>query len=243
MSEDNKKKDLKDKDLSAEISMLYNLTEIAQSVAYEINNPLMIIEGYSKKIKKNHGQSEYSDLSKDVDAIKKSSERINSIVKNLLTYSQENLILPLERICFVALVDKAILLVKKENIYFKGSIEFDSNGSEEVEVNFSLCVQAIINVLKRSLTHLSSIENPEINLSFRKSGKYIELVIKDNGKKLDEEVQSHMFYETFSTNIDSGNLGMGLNSSFNIAKKFKGQLYFDDSYAENAFILSFNSLN
>ncbi|MFT6069249.1 MAG: signal transduction histidine kinase [Bacteriovoracaceae bacterium] len=242
MSEKNKSQNLEDKDISAEISMLYNISEIAQSVAYEINNPLMIIDGYSKKIKKNHGQSEYSDLSKDIDAIKKSSERINKIVTNLLTYSKENLTLPLEVIPFSSLVDKAIHLVKNEQDDFKAKISFDPMGSQDIEVNFSLCVQAIVNVISKSISHMRSMEHPEVNLSFREAGGFIELVIKDYGEKLSEKVQSQMFYQTFSTNIDGGILGMGMNSSFNIAKKFKGQLYFDDSYSENAFIFSFNSL-
>ena len=52
MSSDSKKLD-KEKSQAMEISMLYNISEMAQSVAYEINNPLMIINGYSKKIRKN----------------------------------------------------------------------------------------------------------------------------------------------------------------------------------------------
>ena len=71
------KKDSKDsKNKAMEISMLYNISEMAQSVAYEINNPLMIINGFAKKIKKNSGDSEYKDLVKDIEAIEKSSKRI-----------------------------------------------------------------------------------------------------------------------------------------------------------------------
>lgn len=236
-------KNLKDKEISAEVSMLYNLSEIAQSVAYEINNPLMIIDGYSKKIKKNHSQAEYDDLIKDIDAIKKSSERINLIVSNLITYSKENLVLPIERIPFSVLAEKSIELVKNDLDDFKGTISLDSSKSEDIEVNFSLCVQALVNVIKECITHSETSESAVIKLSFRKMKNFIELVIKDSGEKLSEKTQSQMFYQTFTTSPDGQALGMGMNSSYNIAKKFEGQLYFDNSYSENAFIFSFNSYN
>jgi two-component system cell cycle sensor histidine kinase/response regulator CckA len=232
-----------DKEISAEISMLYNISEIAQSVAYEINNPLMIIDGYSKKIKKNHSRGQYDDLIKDIDAIKKSSGRINSIVSNLLTYSRDNLVLPIERFPFSVLAEKAISLLKNDLTEFKGTILLDSTGSEDIEVNFSLCVQAVLNVIKKCVSHSAVSGNSEIKLSFRKMNDFIELVVKDNGEKLSEETQSQIFYQTFSTKLDGEKLAMGMNSSFNIAKKFEGQLYFDNSYSENAFIFSFKSLS
>jgi signal transduction histidine kinase len=234
-------KDSKERGILVETSMLYNISELAQSVAYDINNPLMIIDGFAKKIKKDHRQEEYDDLSKDLEAIKKASERINNIVTNLITYSRENLKLPIEKISFSELAVEAIKRALEDNPSFKGEISIDSSGSEDVEVNFSLFSQAIVNVLTKALTQSVKTEQLQIKLSFRKVRDCIELVIKDNGEKITEEMQSSMFYQTFTTDRDGQTLGLGMNSSFNIAKKFNGQLYFDNSYAENAFIFSFNS--
>lgn len=222
-----------------EISTLYNISEIAQSVAYEINNPLMIINGYSKKIKKNADDPNYKDFNKDIEAIEKSSERINKIIQNLLQYSKQTLNLPLSNISFVEIVSNSIELYKETSNDVNTEIVFEKNIDSKINVNPTLCAQAIVNLLRNSIDHSSLNGSAKIELEFRNYKKRIELVIKDNGEKLSEDIQSKMFYQTFSTSSEGEAVGMGMNSSFNIAKKFDGDLYYDSSYTENAFILSF----
>jgi len=222
-----------------EISMLYNISELAQSVAYEINNPLMIISGYSKKIRKNNGNEDYNDLEKDLLAIEKSSDRISEIIQNLLAYSKQSLELPLSKTPFQKLVEDSIQLYRDTSNTEKLQIEFESDSNANILVNPILCVQCIVNIFRFSVGHSKSKGAPKLLLGFRERKDRIELVIKDNAEKLAEEVQAKMFYQTFSTEAGEGSVGMGMNSSFNIAKKFKGDLYFDNSYPENAFILSF----
>ncbi|MBK26207.1 MAG: hypothetical protein CME70_19570 [Halobacteriovorax sp.] len=222
-----------------EISMLYNISELAQSVAYEINNPLMIISGYSKKIRKNNGSEDYNDLEKDLLAIEKSSDRISEIIQNLLAYSKQSLELPLSKSPFQKLVEDSIQLYRDTSNTEDLAIEFENKTESNILVNPILCVQCIVNVFRFSVGHSKVTGQPKLQLSFRERKDRIELVIKDNAEKLAEEVQAKMFYQTFSTETGEGSVGMGMNSSFNIAKKFKGDLYFDNSYPENAFILSF----
>lgn len=225
-----------------EISMLYNISEMAQSVAYEINNPLMIINGYSKKIRKNAGNPDYKDLSKDLQAIENSGERINQIIQNLLAYSKQSLDMPFEEVSYVSMVNNTIALYRASSLGSEVEIEFDSNCEAIISVNPILIVQCILNVLKRCIEHSRETISPKIDLSFRTHKDRVELVIKDNGEKLSAETQSKMFYQTFSTSSEGDAVGMGMNSSFNIAKRFKGDLYYDNSYPENAFILSFKQV-
>lgn len=229
------------KERAMEISMLYNISEMAQSVAYEINNPLMIINGYTKKIRKNSGSPEYQDLEKDLEAIENSGERINQIIQNLLKYSKQSMELPLEDISYSQIVLEAIDTFKLTSNDIP-DIEIESETNEKISVNPMLCIQCIVNVFRRCVEHSKKSASPKLELSFRTHKDRIELVIKDNGEKLSDEVQSKMFYQTFSTESEGDAVGMGMNSSFNIAKKFKGDLYFDNSYTENAFILSFKKI-
>lgn len=228
--------------LASEVTRLYAINEMAQAVAYEINNPLMIISGYAKKLMKNSVNPNYKEVKKDVGAIEKSSERISSIVRTLLNYSYGPEKFSAQTIVFNDLVNSAVDSFSSVKKDYSVTIDYVPGDDAKISVNPILVEQAIYNLLNHVAEVSKNTNNKTVNLEFRKHRGRTELILKDSGKKIPEEVQVKMFYNAFATTESDEKKDMGLSSAFNIAKKYKGDLYYDNSYEQNAYILSFNEL-
>ncbi len=208
---------------------------MARRVAHEVNNPLSIIKNYLKILSmklssENVAQDEIRIINEEID-------RIALILRTLTGFSRS-------RTPKLELVDINALLtdlvkISKDSMAEKSGItihtDLDPTIPKPVSEKDGL-KQAFINLMKNAAEAMADGGN--IYLSTRRisaglqgqSGvssenvqSYIEIVFKDDGPGIDEEIKERAF-EPFVTSKKEGHSGVGLSIAFQTIKALGGVL-------------------
>lgn len=199
---------------------------LAGHLAHELNNPLSGILTLTQVVaKQSQLQPELNrgTLVADVLEIQNATLRSLGIIRNLIEFSQEGAVEPLET-SIDALVEKTIPFVKtalRNHRFFKDL----KTKNEMVLVEPHLVQQVIFNLIKNAS---QAMDNPgTIKVySHNPGGNVVELVVEDTGHGIPESLQSHVFEAFFTTKKKGEGTGLGLNLSRSIVERFNGQLSF-----------------
>ncbi len=192
-------------------SRLSALGELAGGVAHEINTPLQIILGASRKLKR---QLDTSNCDDSLNLIDNTVKRVSKIVKNLKRLSHGNIeeyhsfsiIEFLDGICDISqqrVLDAEIQFQKT----YKDQEDFTIY-SNEVALS-----QIVINLLNNSIDELSDLNQKEkiIEIKTYIDDENFVLEINDNGKGMSEEVEKNIFNPFFTTKPTGVGTGLGLS--------------------------------
>jgi signal transduction histidine kinase len=208
-------------------------TTVARKVVHEVNNPLGIIKNYLKilglKLPEKHpAQTELAIISEEID-------RVGQIVRGLKDYSVPevstlepvNINTLLENILTIA--DSSILKPAMIQLHFTPDstipvIRTGKNGLKQVVINLiKNAAEAISeggNIYVATMFHAAS--NAEPDSTVNQSSK-IDIVIRDDGPGISEEIKRHLF-EPFHSSKKEGHSGLGLSIVRNIIKKIGGDI-------------------
>ncbi len=221
---------------------------LAGGVAHEINNPIQGIMGYADIIQGRVGDEK--ELKVFTDGIKKESQRVATIIKNLLTFARKG-----EHKQSYARVQDIIdvsnnLLIP---VFRKHQITVETNIPEDlpkIKCRSQQIEQVIINLLTNARDALNIKyegwhENKQILInaqSFQKDGvEWVRTTIEDHGTGIPIEIRDHIFDPFFTTKergrSSSGmatppGTGLGLSVSYGIIKDHHGELWVESVEGE-----------
>lgn len=223
---------------------------LVSSMAHEINNPngairlaAEILERAWKEVQpilnelaENEGDFRicgmpYSeaieDVEKAVDAITRSSIRIERVVQNLRTYSlgdreNQHIAFDLNRVA-----ENAVAIIRAHGNM--ASIVINTALSPvlpAIRGNPFQLEQVVINLLMNAIQAMSANKGKLITLSTESAATDGEvlLIVKDSGPGIKTENLPHVFEPFFSTRIDQGGSGLGLYIASFIVKEQNGTL-------------------
>ena len=184
---------------------LESLGTLAGGVAHEINNPIMGIMGYADIIQ---GGVDEEKLKKFTEGIKEESQRIATIVKNLLSFARQDM----DRhspACIKDIVGVSQSLLGavfcKHKITVETSIPADL---PKVKCRSQQIQQVVINLLTNARDALNQRyegwhENKLIRISagsFEKDNEtWVRTTVEDHGTGIPEEIIEHIFDPFFTT--------------------------------------------
>jgi two-component system sensor histidine kinase HydH len=208
-----------DEELEREKSVL--LEEMATGLAHEIRNPLGSIKGAAQYLQSeaDNGQSR-----KLLDVIIEEVDRLNRVVSQFLNYAKP-FRLNLKRQDINAVIEKAVSLVRANNLSDRIGIETDLNPSlPPVDVDAEQMIQVILNIAFNAIEAMpdggtlmfrtSRIENEK--------GEAIGIAIRDTGGGIGKEDVKNIFKPFFTTK-DRG-IGLGLAICQRIIKNHGGYI-------------------
>ncbi|MDH4468157.1 MAG: CHASE4 domain-containing protein [Bacteriovoracaceae bacterium] len=219
-----------------------SLGEMAGGIAHEINNPLTIISGASKMIKKiiNGGIQDTPKLLKYIDDIDKTVLRISKIIsgmRNISRNAESEEFTP----CSLEEVIKDTIAVCHEKFKVNGvELIWDSNNP-----SFKLPIpclrvqlsQVILNLVNNSFDAICKTENPWVKISATQSEGFIELTCEDSGLGIPLEIQSKIFEPFFTTKEVGKGTGLGLSLSNSIVNRHGGKMSIDNEKKNTCFVI------
>jgi PAS domain S-box-containing protein len=207
---------------------LATLGELAAGIVHEINNPLTSISVYGEYLlsKLTRSGAEHADL-KRVERILRSSDRIMSFTRNLLTYARPSK----EEAQPIYLND-----VLQEAVGFCEHIAREAGVSMELDYGENLPkVKAVPGQLHQVFVNLitnacnaAPDEGGRVRLSTRLHGHdRIHVEVQDNGVGIQAAELDRVFEPFFSTRRKGTGTGLGLSIVKNIVEEHQGSIEID----------------
>lgn len=195
-----------DKELLVEGSHL-----LLDRVSHEINTPLTIIGNYAEVLRHIHENDDNSELA---EAIKKEALRIDEIVKYYLQ-QQDIPDFPGQKTDLNQLIRETLDSIRDEEFATRRvDVQLAlADNLEKLSTNPVLVRQILINLIRNAAEALT--ENGTIRITtrtniFADSGRYVEVVVHDNGPGIAEHIQRQLFSPVVSTK-GAGHSGLGLS--------------------------------
>lgn len=239
-----KKLDSKRRHLEAHLSesaKLSTLGEMASGIAHEINNPLAIIDSWNQHLMRKlakQGLDPDVDL-KHFESIDKTCERIAKIIKSLRVYSHNAENDPVVPVLASQVIEDTLGLCQERfrqrgieiKVICDPAMILNCRATQISQVLMSLLTNSFDAILDlpEKWIHISTLEAPEKNIV-----KFV-----DSGPGIEDSVVKKMMNPFFTTKEVGRGTGLGLSISREIMRNHGGDIHYDSSSQNTAFILTF----
>ncbi len=222
---DERTKELKEsQDQLIQTEKLASMGKLAGYIAHEINNPIGIIYSRAECILLDSKEKRYPGfLMKDIEVIKKHSNRIATIVKGMLTFSRKA---PAEfsDVDINKIIDETLLLFEKQfltnNVKVLKKIDCDL---PNIRGNSTQLQQVFFNIIHNALDVMP--DGGDIRIQSQcDSGEMVYISISDSGPGISKEHMKKMFEPFFTTKKEGKGTGLGLAVTYGIIKDHKGEI-------------------
>jgi signal transduction histidine kinase len=218
---------------------LESLGTLASGVAHEINNPIQGIMNYADLIGIN--SSSQPLVEEFAHEISHESERVATIVRNLLAFSRQEAEQQQEQVDIGRTIEATLSLVRsvlrKDHITLRVSL---ADPISPVRCRMQQIQQIIMNLVTNARDALNQrhgegeaegeIEAEQKRIDIRVAGieregqAWVRLTIEDNGAGIPDEVLPHIFDPFFTTKGRDQGTGLGLAVSHGLAIDNEGEL-------------------
>jgi PAS domain S-box-containing protein len=215
---------------------LESLGTLASGVAHEINNPIQGIMNYAELITRQPGEREL--VEEFASEIRHESERVATIVRNLLAFSrQEQDQEQTESIAVSLLVERMFSLaravLRKDQIAVEVALD---EGLPALHCRPQQIQQILMNLVTNARDALVGrvAAGPDRWIGLRahtlvhEGAAWIRLSVEDRGGGIDDAVLGRIFDPFFTTKGRDRGTGLGLAVSHGIAIEHRGRLWVDN---------------
>lgn len=224
-----------------QLTRLAEMGRMAASIAHEINNPLMIVQGFAENLEMLLAQEELprEDMRLQILEIVKACQRMARIV-NKMNRMSRNQKLRLHVVDLAEISLNAVDFIKNQVADLDVRLEFDFNKPLPIRCDVVQVEQMVLNVLANALSALQNINGERrIRISFEEIGPWQQIKIWNNGPAIPQEIQDKITAPFFTTKDGEGS-GLGLSVSKAIMEVHDGDLSFSSSEEKGTeFVLSF----
>ena len=224
---------------------LESIGTLASGVAHEINNPIMGIQGYAQMIQDNVDPQ--STAAEYAEGIVKASQRVTTIVKNLLSFARVDK-QPHQpaRICDI--VEGTLSLIRTVLRHDQVVLEVQVPDSlPPIECRAQQIQQVIMNLLtnardalndrypefdqnKKVIISARELSNAERKISITDGHMpraWVRLTVEDHGMGIPDALRDRIVDPFFTTKPRDKGTGLGLSISHGIVKDHGGVLWFE----------------
>lgn len=201
-------------------SRLAALGEIIGGVAHELNNPLTAVVGFAELMSLS---SHAEPLREDLAVVQKEAARARDVVRDLLFIARPGT----SARSLVSLRDVLAHIDRiRRGAWSQQGItaEVDSDGLTHLaHANEQQLTQVLLNLVTNAEYALSGRPGAHLQVCARDAGDQIEVVVRDNGRGMDDATRERVFEPFFTTKPGVGT-GLGLSLSLSIVTAHDGQI-------------------
>jgi signal transduction histidine kinase len=216
---------LEDREKLLFTSRSITVSEMASTLAHELNQPIgtlnNLLIGIKSRLNNNQVEEVLPAIDKSIEQIKYTSDIITRIRD--FTQSRQP---KLSKLHINTLIDKCVSLmdweIKHANIEFS---YFDNTENISVFGDEVMLQQVIVNLIRNGIDASidKSSKKTKIKIITTCSDDYIQISIKDNGKGMTQQEADNVFIP-FASNKSTG-MGIGLNICRSFIELHKGKLW------------------
>jgi signal transduction histidine kinase len=199
---------------------LSSLGELAGSIAHEIKNPLVSIQGFAKRIGKTKDPDKIENYAKLID---KEAGRLTNVLMKLLDFSRMDEPKK-ERIELGEVVDDTVLFMEHHLTRFKNvaiSVERDKKPAHAV-IDKIHVQQVLVNLINNAAQTMPRGGTIHIRSGVKKGYGYI--AITDEGEGIAPEILDRLFEPFFTTKPKGEGTGLGLSLSKKLVEANNGRI-------------------
>ena len=202
-------------------SRLSSLGELAASIAHEIKNPLISIEGFAKRIEKS---SDLQKIREYASVVEKESERLSSVLVRLLDFSR--MTGPNKEYLDVnAIVDDTALFTEHHLTTFR-KVSLTVTKEEklpEVYADRIHVQQALLNLVMNAAQAMPQ-GGPVLIRTGHRGAEYAWISVSDEGIGIAEEDLDRIFEPFFTTKPKGEGTGLGLSLTKKLIEANRGKI-------------------
>lgn len=225
-----------------QLTRLAEMGRLASNVAHELNNPLMVVQGFAENIELLLDQKDLDreELRIQILQILKSCQRMSRIITKMNRMSRQQRL----RLHVVDLAEVALNAVDFMRVQFTDldiQIEFDFDHPLPIKCDAVQVEQMMLNILSNAVVALEQKDSDRrIRISFEQLEKWQMAKIWNNGPAIPPPVQEALMMPFISTKAGGEGPGLGLAVSKAIMHVHGGDLSFKSaSDFGTEFVLSF----
>ncbi|MBC7539650.1 MAG: GHKL domain-containing protein [Bacteriovorax sp.] len=218
---------------------LISMAELSGGIAHEINNPLTVILGRTRQLKRKNDKNELSptDLNENLNLIINSSERISKIITTLKNFSRNDNTDLKERFLLEEIIHDTLLLCEHRIKNNDAKLTIDKIPQIKINCHPHQIVQVVINLINNSFDAIVNLEERWVNISFQVENKKIKIFVNDSGRGVKKDIQDKIFEPFYSTKPHGQGSGIGLSISKRIAQYHNGDLILIKNVNNTSFCL------
>lgn len=218
-------------------SKLASLGEMSAGIAHEINNPLAIISGNVRLLKR-YRLDEEKFVNK-VEAIEKSIARIEKIVGGLRKFSRTTGGTPFRKVSLKRIVGEAFVLVDSKAKRHETDLSFEVPEGLEIECDEVEIEQVLVNLINNSIDAIKHLESRWVKIiGFRESSLVI-LRVFDSGRGIHKGIEEKLFQPFFTTKEIGKGTGLGLSISKGILDQHNAHFFVNNQFENTCFEIQF----
>jgi len=202
--------------------------DFISSVSHELRTPLTAIRGWSETLR-SVGNEDPALVAKGLEIISEETERLSSMVEELLDFSRMQngkLSLRFETVDITALLEETIFLFRdraeKKGVFLqvaaKGKLPMISGDSDRLK-------QVFINLLDNAIKY--SDAGDTVRVDYATVGKTVQVVVGDTGKGIAAEDLPHVTRKFYKADATRPGSGIGLAVADEIVRGHGGTLEID----------------
>lgn len=237
--------------------------DFVANVSHELKTPIQAIKGFIETLLDDGFENQESSL-KFLTIIKNNTERLNSIINDLLTLAniekeEENITIQFSNTFISPILERVFVLTQEKALKREMNILINCNEKTQAFINENLVEQAIINLVDNSIKYakpktdititveekLLNNENANTeNTNTKNTKSVIEIKVKDEGSGIPVSEQKRIFERFYcidkSRSRISGGTGLGLSIVAHIMKIHSGKVEVESKNQEGStFTLTF----
>lgn len=209
------------------LTRLAEMGRLAANVAHEVNNPLMVAQGFAENIELllDEENLQRDEIRVQVLEIIKACQRMSRIINKMNRMSRnQKLRLFVVDLAEVAL--NAVDFIKTQIGDHDVKLEFDFDRPVPIKCDAVQVEQIILNILSNALFALQDVGGErKIRISFREVGNWQQILLWNNGPMIPLDVQARIM-DPFFTTKEADGTGLGLAVSKAIMQVHDGDLSF-----------------
>lgn len=221
---------LEDRERLFSTSRTLSVSEMATTLAHEINQPIgtiaNLVQGLRMRIKNGVGTSE--DLDKALVRAGEQTQFAANIISRIRDYTYRKLP-EFEPLRIVELLDSCVSLldweIQRQAIEFEPRYRLYPDSANIVVVgDETMLQQVIVNLMRNAMDAMQNNQQQRLlAIDYQVVGGAIELIIRDSGVGLDDDAKDKLFVPFVSTKPTG--MGVGLNICRSFIELHQGKLW------------------